>query len=281
MKYKSVRDTPAVLIPSIITRDIYTKGILYFYDYDNPFILPYFEYASDYDDYRKMSIIPYNKVFWSNNSTMLLTEKQKEELGFFAHEGYLINFREGNYGKDFLKLPDYYSKFYENYYTFWSQKKRILLNREMEQNKAYSLEKISQSIPADLYNLKVQVLLDVTQLNDTLFCKSYTVFDAYKTFYHLPEQPYTNVFLNIYFDICEIERRKMETILDNTSKTVTQVDSIYNLTLKGIENVTSRYLKEVQLGKDENSMEKWNNYINENLGIDNIKLFQDKGKMQE
>jgi hypothetical protein len=281
MKYKSVRDTPAVRIPSIITRDIFTKGIMYFYDYDKPFILPYFDYASDFDDYRKISIIPYNEVFWNNNSTLVLTEKQKEDLGFFSHKGFLINFREGNYGKDFLTLPDYYSKFYENYYTFWSPEKRIFLNKEMEQNKPYALEKISRSILSDIYNLKVQVLLDVTQLDDTLSCKSYTVFDAARTFYHLPEQTYTNVFLNIYFDICEIERRKMETALDIGSKTITQVDSIYYLTLKRIDNITKMYLKEVQLGKDEKSMQRWNDYVVENLAIDNIKIFQGKSKSRK
>jgi hypothetical protein len=276
LKYKSVRDSVTVRIPSVITRDITSKGVLYFYDYDKPFILPYFEYASDYDDYRKMSVIPYNEVFWNNNSTLVLTEKQKKDLGFFSHEGYLINFKEGNYGKDFLNLPEYDATFYEYYYTFWSKDKRILLNKKMEQNKEYSLDKISQSIPVNLYNLKTQILLDVTQLEDSLICKSYTVFDANKTFYHLPEQPYTSVFLNIYFDICEIERRRMADLLNSASFTASQVDSVYKLTGKRIDEITNKYQKEVQLGKEEKSLQKWNNYVKENLEIDNCNIFQYK-----
>lgn len=280
LKYKSVRDTPTVSVPSKITRDISTKGILYFYDYGKPFILPYFDYASGYDDYRKMSIIPYNDVFWRYNTTVLLTEKQKGDLGFFSHEGYLVNFREGNYGKDFLNLTGSNATLYEGYYTFWSADHRILLNKQLEQNKTYPPEIINQSIPNNLCNLKVQILLDATQIDDSIFCKSYTVFDADKTYYHLPEQPYTNTFLNIYFDICEIERRRMESLLNMCYLTVSQVDSIYNSTVNNIDEITRKYMKEIDLGNDEKSLQKWNNFIKENLDIDNIQLFQNKLNVQ-
>jgi len=272
MKYKSNRDSINALIPSIITRDIDTKGVLYFYDYNNPFILPYFEYDADYDDYRKMSIIPYNEVFWNNNNTLLLTEKQKENLGFFAHKGCLINFRDGNYGKDFLRLPKFDTNgFFEFYYSFWSPVKRISLNKRMPLNETFSLEKINQSIQTNLYNLKVQILLDVTQLDDSINCRSYTVFDAKQTFYHLPEEPCTNSFLNIYFDICEIERRKMEKELNSHPYTVLQIDSIYKKTGECISNITRRYLKEVRLGKEEVALRIWNQYVLEKLNIDNLK----------
>jgi hypothetical protein len=274
--YKSVRDTPTVLIPSIITRDINTKGIMYIYDFNNPFILPRFDYDEDFDDYRKISIIPYNEVFWNNNNTLILTEKQKENLGFFFHEGCLINYREGNYGKNFLKLPRFDSaQFYEYYYAFWSPNKRISLNKKMLQNETYSLEKINQNIQTNLYKLKVQILLDVTQLGDSLNCKSYTIFDAHKTFYHLPEESCTNAFLNIYFDLCETERRKMQKELDSHSYTVTQIDSIYDKTVENTDNITQIYLKEVALGKNDKALHKWNKYILENLNIDNLKLFPD------
>jgi hypothetical protein len=55
---KSVRDPRMVALPSVIKRDLMTSGIMYFYDYGNPFILPYFEYDKDFEDYRKISIIP-------------------------------------------------------------------------------------------------------------------------------------------------------------------------------------------------------------------------------
>lgn len=275
--YKSVREKPTVDRTSVITRNIITKGLLYFYDYDDPFILPYFDYDNDFDDYRKMSFIPYNDFFWNNIFTLRHTEKQKENLRFFSGSGHLINFREGNYGKDFLKLnqgtDSTFSKFYEWYYTFWSSHKRIRLNRNLSQNNVYPQEKINNSIQSNLYRLKVQILLDVIQSGDTVHCSSYTVFDAAKTIFHLPEEPYTTPFLNIYFDICEIERRKMETEIGLKPRTVARVDSIYKQTVENMETVTRQYLKEVHLGKNENSMRKWNEYVIKNLNIDNLSLF--------
>jgi len=280
VRYKRTRDSLNALVPSIITRDINAKGVLYFYDYENPFILPYFEYDENYDDYRKMSIIPYNAVFWKNNNTLILTKKQKENLGFFAQEGYLVNFDEGNYGNNFLKILRRYPNdstvvpFFEFYYAFWSEKERIELNRKLRQNEIYPAEKINQNILSDLYNLKVQILLDITQLEDSLNCKSYTVFDADKTFYHLPEQPCTKAFLNIFFDICQIERREMEKELQNNNKSLSRIDSVYKNTLERIDNITHRYLKEVKLGTNETELEKWNQYVMKNLNIDNIRIFQ-------
>lgn len=278
--YKSVRDTPTVAFPSIISREITTSGVMYFYDYGNPFILPYFEYDTDCDDYSKMSIIPYNEVFWNNNNPLILTERQKESLGFFSQEGCLINFREGNYGKNFLQNADYRKTFYEYYYTFWDSVKRIRLNKKLPQNSTYAQEKINSSILTNLYHLKVQILLDVTQVEQKLVSKSYCVFDAKKTFYHISEQPETNAFLNIYFDICEIERRKMEFTLNAFSYTIGQIDSIYKATQQYMDNITGQYLKEVKLGKDKNSLRKWNDYVLKNLGIDNKKLFPDENKNQ-
>jgi hypothetical protein len=274
LTYHSVRDSVNSLVESILDREIITKGVMYFYDYDNPFILPFFDYDTDFDDYRKMSVIPYNEVFWDNNNTLLLTEKQKENLGFFADEGQLINYREGNYGKNFLVIPSIdTAKFFEYYYCFWSPGKRILLNKELLQNKVYSQDKINHSIQSDLYNLKVQILLDITQLKDSLNFRSFTVFDAKQTFYHIPEDNFTNAFLNIYFDLCEIERRKFEKELYGYAKNVSIVQKMYDDMLLKQEKLKQQYLKDVERGSNEKEMIRWNSYVFENLGIDNLKLY--------
>ena len=276
--YKSVRDTPTVAVPSVIKRDLMTSGIIYFYDYGEPFLLPYFEYDNDFDDYRKIAIIPYNKFFWDNNNTLVLTSAQKENLGFFANEGCLVNYWDDNYGNDFLRIrqsDSTISSVYENNYNFWSPDKRILLNRKLKQNRIYPQERINASILSNLYNLSVQFFLDVTQIEGTFNFRSYTVFDAAKTFYHLEEEAETKAFLNIFFDICEIERRRMENQLISSGNTIQKINSIYNEAVKRKDEITKQYLKEVNLGKSNILLSKWNDYIIENLGIDNLKLFRE------
>lgn len=275
--YTSIRNAPDSSNDKsriITTREIDTKGVVCFYDYGDPFILPYFSYDPDFDDYRKISIIPYNEVFWNNNNTLLLTEKQKENLGFLAREGCMYTYDNRSYGKDFLMdLVVNGKKVFQNYYTFWSPIRRIALNKEVGQADPVAMEKRLKTVLSDLYNLKVQLLLDVTRLNDTLHCTSYTVFDGKESFYQLPEQPCTRAFLNIYFDLCEIERRGMEAELAPASCTAPQIDAIYRRSVERMELQAKTYLKEVKTGTDETALFKWNNYVKEHLGIDNLLLF--------
>ncbi|MEI6124867.1 MAG: carboxypeptidase-like regulatory domain-containing protein [Bacteroidota bacterium] len=256
-----------------MARTINSSCVLYFYDYNKPFILPYFQYSNDLGDYSEISMIPYNNVFWDNNKALLLTENQKTKLGLISNDGYLINFKEGNYGQDFCKALFDSTKGYHTNYTFWTPNKRIFFIRGLKQTEPYSLEKINQSIQTDLYNLKVQLLLDVNQVNDTLDCKTYTVFDEAQTFFHLIKQPYTAVFLNIFFDICEIERRKMEKVFHSKHFNLSEVDSVYNESVKAMDKITWKYTNEVEVGKNEKMMKKWNQYVIDNLSIDNIKMF--------
>jgi hypothetical protein len=276
--YKSVRDDPGSMVPSVIQREISTAGVLCLYDLDDPFFIPRFDYDANYDDYRKMSIIPFNKIFWDNNNTLILTEKQKEGIGFFTDNGLLVNFEEGSYGKDFLTLTHYDSSLYQNCYTFWDSAQRFSLNRNLPQNKVYSQRQIHSSILTDQYNLdilEVQLLLDVTKVDNSFYFKSYTVFDEKKSQFHLPEGPETKAFLNIFFDLCEIERRKMEKVLDASSFSVKQIDSIYYATIGNMKEITSKFRGEVRLGKNKKAMLTWNSVVLRNLGIDNLKIFKE------
>ncbi|MGB3548366.1 MAG: carboxypeptidase-like regulatory domain-containing protein, partial [Saprospiraceae bacterium] len=43
----------------------HTTGLVHCYDYEGAFKLPYFKYEGQYSDYRKISFLPYNAVFWA------------------------------------------------------------------------------------------------------------------------------------------------------------------------------------------------------------------------
>lgn len=278
--YQSLRDTTIVLKYKKITRKISSKGLMYFYDYETPFIIPYFEYNQGYDDYRKISMIPFNEVFWNHNKTMLLTNSQKEKVEYFHENGNTYNFREDNYGHNF-SIPDGYWEapaLFEYYLSFWSPNKRIILAKENENNKPYPPEIINQNILSNLYNIKVQILLDLTQLHDSIYCKSFTVFDGFSTYFHLPEEIYTRAFLNIYFDICEIERRKLEKELNSGNFSLNEINAIYNKAIANMNKTTSTFLKEANLGRDFSMLKKWNTYVFNQLKIDNIMLVDNTNK---
>jgi len=272
--YKSVRDTPQIAERRIIHRPIHSKGVLYFYDYNLPFIPNFFDYNKDLDDYRLLSFIPYNEHIWENEKGLVLTEQQKQNIGILSKQGQIINYRDFNEMPRFnIDEGESKNHFFHDFFVFWQDNKRVVLSREKGGlNEVYPSKIINQRIPRDLYQLKVQILLDAYKVDSTIQTKSYTVFDFINTFYHLPENEYTRAFINIYFDVCEIERRKMQANLDSKLYSRPEIESIYKTALKNIELIGEQYFKEVSAGKDLEGLTKWNLYVQKELGIDNIQL---------
>ena len=277
--YHSRKET-IFLYPKKVRSEIKSKSVMCFYDYDKPFILPYFEYTDKFfgrDDYNKISFIPYNEDLWNSNSIMLQTEKQKKEYGLLSNHGQLTDYREGNYSSNFFaKLygRDSLQGNFEFYYPFWNSHKRIVPLKNSDNFKTFSKEKINSSIARDLYNLKVQILLDIVESGDSFLCKSYTVFDGEQTYYHLPLNFYTNAFLNIYFDLWEIERRKMQQKLQSSNLNLGQINEIYYSTIEFLNALSEKYIKDVNVGEKEKMLKKWNDVVLEKIGIDNMKLVE-------
>ncbi len=259
-----------------ISRHLTTHGLMYFFDYGKPFIIPFFNFPENYDDYYRMSFIPYNEACWNSNQALLLTSQQKENLGILSKENDLELFSENNYGRYFLKLPHFYLHgFFAFYYPFWDAEKRILILQSNTNQGPLSQKQINNSIPGALYNIEAQILLDINPVADSLNWKSYTIMDAIKTYWYLPIDKNTHPFVNMYFDICEIERRRMEQELAQRHGSLTDIETVYREAVANMQNVTKTYLKEVQHGTNEKQMRKWNTYVIDELGIDNLALFKE------
>ncbi len=278
MNYYSLRGSVGPL-PNL-KRSIKISSTLYFYDFDKPFILPYFKYDNHYMDYRKISIIPYNKTFWENRK-LLLTKEQKKQIKIMTHKGVFINYDQGNFGKTFMLKPLNKTFLYKNGFweylshIFWSSNDRIIFNEDIIKNQKPE-PYYNNRMPRDMYHFEVQIFLDINLIDSIFDCRSYTLFDLTKTFYRLEDNNYSNVFINIYFDICEIERQQMEKELLINHESLSQIDSIYNKTISNIEEITSKYLKEVQHGNNVIMLMKWNDYVANELGINNLLLFNNE-----
>ncbi|NLA23538.1 MAG: carboxypeptidase-like regulatory domain-containing protein, partial [Bacteroidales bacterium] len=203
---------------------ISSNGLVYYYDYNKPFVLPYFTYNYNFNDYILMSFIPYNEVLWNSNDIVQLTRSQKQQIRISDDYGNNKNQLDIKDGKIKLKKHSCDDiSFFEFYYVFWSAEKRVILSSPSIYNNI-SKDVNKMQFPSDLYNLKVQILLDVTEVDDSIVCKSWTVFDTMETFYKYTETSNTKAFFNIYFDICEIERRKMQKQLDENKYSLTEID---------------------------------------------------------
>ncbi|MCL2313250.1 MAG: hypothetical protein FWC41_12400 [Firmicutes bacterium] len=272
-----------------------TIGLVYCYDYDNPFTLPYFNYKA-LDDYQKLAFIPYNHLFWENRK-LLLSEEQVSMLQSIDKPGLTFNSDSAIYGKNFMKnvigdassLLTGHPKF-----VFWDTNDRIEINKDYEVeipevknplSKSYVQYPSFASPRQELYNLSSQIFFDINAKNDTNYCTSYSIFNAAESFTRAPDNVLMQIFANIYFDIVEIERQKMQDKLDANNFTLKQIDEIYFTTLNKIDDVVNNFLGDEVLWinkidqgvySDINKLRKWNKYVYENLGINNILVFQKK-----
>ncbi len=277
--YVSRRDT-------LVIEDLYKKttsrissnGLIFYYDYNKPFIIPHFTYDYDFNDYMLMSFIPYNEILWNSNDIVQLTQSQKQQIGISNDHVNVDNDLDIKDGKIIFKnFTNKDMSYFEFKYIFWSADKRVILScPSIYDNISKDVDKME--FPSDLYNLKVQILLDVTEVGDSIACKSWTVFDTMSTFYKYAETSNTRAFFNIYFDICEIERRKMQKQLDEKKYSLPEIDAVYNSTKMKMEKITKQFVMETDRGRDDKFIKKWNKYVLENLGIDNLELIKNTEK---
>jgi hypothetical protein len=252
-------------------QEIYTSGSLTFYDFDNSFYLPHYSYDEDATVYKKILSFPFNENFWKHEQLLLYTDKQQKAMQFFNANGVLINYRSN---AAMNKVGHVAKQFFEGTNIFWTDSQRISLSHDGLQT-ALKKDSLSKTLTfrIDQYHLETQIFLDVNLEHDSVKHFSSSVFDVNKSFYNLPSEPFTDCLMNIYFDLTEVGRRKMESRLDSNSFTPPQIDSVYSVASTGLKQQQELFIKETESGMNAKGLSKWNDYIADILGIDNMKIF--------
>jgi len=253
---------------------VQTDAVLYAYDYTNKFTLPAFQFVANTQDYRKLNAFPYNSFFWENSTEFDMNNEDNRNDVFFKDPKSLTNIRF--FKSQLTETPPTNRKvktmgYMEHPYIHWSPN-RIYL-REMVPD---SLEKAVYGTEKSLlYHLEVQLFMDVNVYNDSTNILTATIFDPFFTFYYLPIDVNGNCFINMYFDLCEIQRRQLDMELHSLSHPDEQeVKAVYDRFLIRAEKQREVFLKEVDRGHVKKAMEKWNEYIFKELQINNMQLFQ-------
>jgi len=239
------------------------NAILYAYAYDDAFTLPFFEFTEGmYGDYVKILAAPYNEFFWRNmNEFKLNSLKDQNELFFRTNGNSTAQARPGH-------AVDSSRYWFEKPYMLWSEK-RIVFREDLD--KKYV--PLTAATPVQLYNFKVQLYMDVNTFNDSLQFLTATVFDPFETFFYYPINNLSLAFINIYFDLMEIQRRELEAEILSKAKNLEEIKQLYAAKLKTAALISQTYLREVDRGTNKENLLKWNDYVNEKLRIDNVMIF--------
>ena len=242
-----------------------TRAVLYAYNYDDQFLLPYFDFSkSQLNDYKKLNAIPYNKDFWKCTDEFKVSTSQAQK-DVFRTDSTTIN--EQTFFSSYFGSK---KGFFERPYIAWS-KNRIQFRDESEDSTKYDLT--IGVIPSERYYLKAQIFLDINELCDSIQIITKTIFDPYQSFYHFPTTKTSMAFINIYFDLIETQRLELNRQLSLCKGDIDHMKKVYERIKISTEQLSEQYFKEVQRGTNTLELIKWNNHIIQVLAIDNISLF--------
>jgi hypothetical protein len=266
-KYISLKYNANIQNRFIANTDISTNAVLYAYNYTDVFELPRFDFGETdfaYSDYLKINGIPYDSTFWNNNNEFKMNDRVDYISNYFSDSTVIKNpslFDQKNMGGlALLQFP----------FVAWS-KKRVAINKFIVNDNPHS--SINGVVKSDLYNFNIQIFLDKNLINDSLVLNTATVFSPYGSYYKMLIDTTTLCFINIYFDIVEIERLKLIDEINKSNKSFVEIDELYDLTVTKLNFIRKRYFKEVESGTNIEAMHKWNMYVLNNLDIDNFRIF--------
>ena len=243
---------------------IKTSALLYAYDYEETFFIPKFEFDKKASDYRKIFSIPSNDFFWQYNDEYRLNDHQNSNLAFFFDPASITN---TNYCA--IKDSPLKKGFFQEPYIRWSTN-RIIFKESIPDS---LLDRSKVGLTDRNYNLSAKVFFDVNTYRDSTNIVTCAIFDPYESYYLLPIDTVTHCFINIYFDLIEIERRKFEASLKNQVLTREELNERYDEFIGNCDLIKEMYFKDVAHGRNERQLIKWNAFVKSELHIDNIEVF--------
>lgn len=257
---------PAGFSSDSLMPHISSHAILYAYDYANTFSLPIFEFTdSPWIDYVQIFTIPPNQIFWDHLAEFSLNDADNSNELFYQSYGHDLD-------KSWFATHNDTAlyRFDKVMYKNWS-KNRIIIRETLNDTLDYSTR--TDIPPSRLYHLEAQILLDINAFDDTVSITTRTVLDPYKTYYHFPIDKLSDAFVNLYFDLVEIQRMELEREIEKSTKDEATILALYSKRMELIKQMSADYFSEVNRGKNSRAFAKWNTYIYDRLGINNIEIF--------
>ena len=268
-----------------VLHKVESKSFLYLYDYGESFVDPLFDFYADPTDYRKISLIPYNDVFWKQNYKFTISESKSEKIDYFEREAQTFDYNSST--SDEIIFGDNITAqignntdnfrhrgFFETSYIKWDGDVKLMVHEKRPQSES-SIENIIAT--SQKYKFVVQILLDITELDDSIHWQSFTIFDPFQSYYEYEEHPTENIFacVNIYFALCEKIRLDMEERLKKNHRSVEEIKQIYSETKNELENFRKKYFREVGLGENLFELRLYNAMVIRKFGIDYVEMFKD------
>jgi len=250
-------------------RIIRTEAIFHITKFNESYYSPRFQYQEGISDYRAISIIPdsiiYNHI--SNEGHILLTKKQLKNLEYL--QSYGESFQSSQFGEEL----------FEKNYVKWSTDRIIIkkTSKKINHSEVRSIEdRISRygfSTETDKLQIMPTIYLDLEESADGILVETGSILDTYNSFNHLDSGTSFQVYANIYFDLTELYRRKFLSVISPNFMSIQEIEQEYSKVINEL-NLQHELLKKESFGGNNlSNLVKWNDLINDELGLDNFEIF--------
>lgn len=249
---------------------IQTQAVLYAYDFKQRFDIPeYVKGLSGYNDYRQINAMPYNTFFWTYHDEYGLSEDRRANDAFFSNPTSVTNQTLFSYTRYFKK------GMFEHPFIRWSEDRVIFKPMAPDTT---SGQIATEPISPDSFHIEVKLLADINTYRDSTDILTAAILDPYKSYDYKEIDARTQCFINIYFDLCEIERRQLDIELKSIGEDHKAGDDVYTASQNRLAKLSAQFFKETDRGLQQNNMIEWNTYVFERLGIDNVAIFKPYGE---
>lgn len=247
--------------------EVKTNAILNAFDYHSEYQIPKLDFNEAVTDYERIMAIPYNHFFWEHNVYGKTPDYDKRNIGFLKHDA------------DYSSLPGTLSlpvfiggKPVAHPIEEWSES-RVLFKNLNPKNSKSSEDYTDRDFIQDEYFLDVSVIIDVNTYDDSTDVMTSTILNQNNSYYYLDLNREAQCFINMYFDLIEIERRELESKLNSSVFNPEELKVILENFYISLESAKKQYLDDLERGQSRSYLLKYNQLIKNELGIDNIQIF--------
>lgn len=236
-----------------------TNVFLQIYNLNEKFELPQFQFNNKKtSDYNKIATLPYNSDFWERNNELKLASEIDSNAIFLQSVNTLSNLNSNlNNNKNLTSLFNYPV-------SQWSTDR--LFFKQLKQNTPYKRDQ-------DQFNLAGKLYLEIDEF-DSLHISTAAIFDDYESYYLYKIDTTSLCFINMYFDLVELNRRDLIQTLGSSSISKKFIYEKYEESKAKMEAQKLEFFQDTELGRNVLGMKKWNKLILQRLEIDNLKIYK-------
>jgi len=262
--------------PPYLERLIQADGAVYFYDFDKTFFEPQMVYENRLNDYQKMLNTPYHSRIWQLDRPFAKSERYDRNKQFIEENGAMKTYTD----HDGFDMYDGLESIIGHRNVFWSDTSRMRLNLIYHQPNQQEFE---STIPRrKKFKLDVEIYFDLLEVDSTISTFSQCLFDVYDSYYAIEHDSLTDIFLNLHFDLCEVERRKFDHALASLDQiSPSSALKLYKESKNRLNLLFEKYFRDTDSGISYRALERYNNDLKEETGVDNIELFLPKELLPE